>query len=86
MENRKRSVQIIVRMTEEERSLIEQKMKQIPTKNLSAFARKMLIDGYVILLDTPKIKAHTAQFQRVGVNLSQIARRVNETDKCMTPE
>ena len=54
-------------------------MKQIPTKNLSAFARKMLIDGYIILLDTPEIKAHTAQLQKIGVNLNQIARRVNET-------
>ena len=31
MENRKRNVQIIVRVTEEERALIEEKMKQIPT-------------------------------------------------------
>ena len=79
MENRKRSVQIIVRVTEEERGLIEQKMKQIPTKNLSAFARKMLIDGYIILLDTPEIKTHSAQLQKIGVNLNQIARRVDET-------
>ena len=78
MENRKRSVQIIIRVTEEEQALIEQKMNQIPTKNLSAFVRKMLIDGYIILLDAPEIKAHTAQLQKIGVNLNQIARRVNE--------
>ena len=51
MENRKRNVQIIVRVTEEERALIEKKMKQIPTINLSAYSRKMLIDGYIIVLD-----------------------------------
>ena len=34
MENRKRNVQIIIRVTEEERSLIEEKMRQIPTLNL----------------------------------------------------
>lgn len=79
MENRKRSAQIIVRVTEEERALVEEKMKQLPTKNLSAFARKMLIDGYIILLDTPEIKAHTAQLQKIGVNVNQIARRINET-------
>ena len=49
MENRKRNVQIIVRVTEEERALIEEKMKQIPTINLSAYARKILIDGYIIV-------------------------------------
>ncbi len=81
MENRKRNVQIIVRATEEERALIEEKMKQIPTINLSAYSRKMLIDGYIILLDTSKIKAHTAQLQKIGVNINQIARRINETGR-----
>lgn len=51
MENRKRNVQIIIRVTEEEWVLIEEKMQQIPTLNLSAYARKMLIDGYIITLD-----------------------------------
>ena len=50
MENRKRNVQIIIRVTEEERALIEEKMRQIPTLNLSAYARKILIDGYIICL------------------------------------
>ncbi len=81
MENRKRNVQIIVRATEEERALIEEKMKQIPTINLSAYSRKMLIDGYIILLDTSEIKAHTAQLQKIGVNINQIARRINETGR-----
>lgn len=79
MENRKRNVQVIVRMTEEERALVEEKMKQLPTKNLSAFARKMLIDGYIIILDLQEVKAHTAQLQKIGVNINQIARCVNET-------
>ena len=79
MENRKRSVQIIVRVTEDERALIEEKKKQIPTMNLSAYARKMLIDGYIILLDLQEVKAHTAQLQKIGVNVNQIARRINET-------
>lgn len=56
MENRKRNVQIIVRVTEEERALIEKKMKQIPTINLSAYSRKMLIDGYIIVLDLQEVK------------------------------
>lgn len=48
MEKRKREVQIIVRVTEQERLLIAEKMKQLPTQNLSAYARKMLIDGYIL--------------------------------------
>ena len=44
MDNRKRNVQLIIRVTEEERKFIEEKMKLMPTMNLSAYARKMLID------------------------------------------
>ena len=79
MENRKRNVQIIVRVTEDERTLIEEKMKQIPTMNLSAYSRKMLINGYIIVLDLQDVKAHTAQLQKIGGNLNQITKRINET-------
>ena len=81
MENRKRNVQIIVRVTEEERALIEEKMKQIPTINLSAYARKMLIDGYIIILDLQEVKAHIAQLQKIGVNVNQITKRINKTGR-----
>lgn len=81
MENRKRNVQIIVRVTEEERALIEKQMQQIPTLNLSAYARKMLIDGYIITLDLQEFKGHTAQLQKIGVNVNQIAKRINETGR-----
>ena len=81
MENRKRNVQIIVRVTEDERTLIEEKMKQIPTMNLSAYSRKMLIDGYIIVLDLQKVKAHTVQLQKIGGNLNQITKCINETGR-----
>ena len=81
MENRKRNVQIIVRVTEDERTLIEEKMKQIPTMNRSAYSRKMLIDGYIIVLDLQKVKAHTVQLQKIGGNLNQITKCINETGR-----
>lgn len=81
MENRKRNVQIIVRVTEDERTLIEEKMRQIPTMNLSAYSRKMLINGYIIVLDLQKVKAHTVQLQKIGGNLNQITKCINETGR-----
>ena len=73
MENRKRNVQIIIRVTEEERALVG----QIPTLNLSAYAQKMLIDGYIITLDLQEVKGHTAQLQKI---ISQILRFSWTTD------
>ena len=81
MENRKRNVQIIIRVTEEERALIEEKIRQIPTLNLSAYARKILLDGYIITLDLQEVKGHTAQLQKIGANVNQIANRINETGR-----
>lgn len=79
MTGRKRNVQIKFRVTEQERGLIEQKMAQVPTQNLAAYARKVLIDGYIIQIDHTDIKAMTAEIQKIGVNINQIAKRVNAT-------
>ena len=79
MNNRKRTIQIKFRVTEEERALIEEKMKLIPTRNMAAYLRKMAIDGYVIQVDHSDIKAMTAEIQKIGVNINQIARRANAT-------
>ncbi|WP_423219052.1 plasmid mobilization protein [Pseudoramibacter alactolyticus] len=78
MNNRKRNVQIKFRVTEEERSLIEEKMKQVPTRNMEAYLRKMAIDGYIIQVDHSDIKKMTAELQKIGVNINQIARRAKD--------
>ena len=80
MNGRKRTLQIKFRVTEEERALIEQKMKLVPTRNMEAYLRKMAIDGYIIQIDYADIKAMTAEIQKIGVNINQIAKRVNATD------
>ncbi len=79
MNGRQRTVQIKFRVTKEERALIEQKMKLIPTDNMAAYLRKIAIDGYIIKVDRSDIKAMTAEIQKIGVNVNQIARRVNAT-------
>ena len=79
MANRKRNIQMKFYVTEEEKRLIEEKMAQLHTKNFSAYARKMLIDGYIVHMDTSDIRAQTAELQKIGVNVNQIARRINST-------
>ena len=79
MDGRKRTIQIKFRVTAEERALIEQKMKLVPTQNMAAYLRKIAIDGYIIQTDHSDIKGMTAEIQKIGVNVNQIARRVNAT-------
>ena len=79
MDGRKRTVQLKFRVTEAERNLILEKMKLIPTRNMAAYLRKIAIDGYIIQIDHSDITAMTAEIQKIGVNVNQIARRVNST-------
>jgi SepF-like predicted cell division protein (DUF552 family) len=78
-QNRTRSIELIVRVTDEEKKLIYEKMSLLGTRNYSAYIRKMAIDGYIINLDLADVKEHAAQIQRIGVNINQIAKRLNET-------
>ena len=41
--------------------------------------RKMAIDGYIIQVDHTDIKVMTAEIQKIGVNVNQIAKRANAT-------
>ena len=79
MSGRKRTVQIKFYVTEEEKNLIEKKMKLIPTRNMAAYLWKIAIDGYIIQVDHADIRAMTAEIQKIGVNINQIAKRVNAT-------
>ena len=57
MANRTRNIVLRVPVTAEERAMIERKMQQMGTGCFSVYARKMLIDGYVIRLDYSDMKA-----------------------------
>ena len=79
MANRVRNIVLRVPVTAQEREMIELKMQQMGTRCFSVYALKMLIDGYVIKIDYSDIKAITAELQKIGTNINQIARRVNAT-------
>lgn len=79
MSGRTRKRQLLVCVTEEEEKMIRQKMAQIGTNNFSAYARKMLIDGYVIVPDYAVFKELAQELGKLSGSINQIARRVNET-------
>ena len=86
MTNRTRKIVLRVPVTPEERELIRQKMALLHTRNFSAYARKMLIDGYVVNIDTTDIRAQTAELQKIGDNVNQIARRLNSMGPLYTQD
>ena len=71
---RKRDVPVLFWVSAAEMDVIQQKMAQFGTKNLSAYLRKMAVDGYVVQLDLPELKELVSLLRRSSNNLNQLTR------------
>ena len=80
-EKRRRRVKLMTRVTEEEYAQIQARMALVGTGNLSAFLRKLALDGRIILLDMDEIKTLVSLLRRTSANVNQIAKRVNSTSR-----
>lgn len=56
-------------------------MELAGTKNMSAFIRKMALDGRIVLLDMAELKTLVSLMRRTSANVNQIAKRVNSTGR-----
>ena len=81
MKRRKRNIRLEFYVTQEEKDAIEARMKLYGTENLSAFLRKIAIDGYVLKLDLPELKELLTLMRYAGNNINQIAYRANSTGR-----
>ena len=66
-------------LSEKELSQIKQKMHQAGISNISAYVRKMSIDGYIVHLDVSDLKEIVRLLRICSNNLNQYARRANES-------
>ncbi len=81
MAKRKRDVPVLFWVSAEELELIHQKMRQYGTENLSAYLRKMALDGYVVKLELPELKELVSLMRRSSNNLNKLTRKVHETGR-----
>ena len=72
---------IEVRLTRDEKELIHERMKKIPTNNMSAFIRKMALNGYIVVLDLSDVKEAVRLLRINSNNLNQYAHKANATGK-----
>ena len=70
---------ILIVVTPEQRKLIERKMKEAGIINMSAYIRKMAIDGLIIRVDTSDLEELTRLVRINANNLNQYTKRANET-------
>ena len=78
---RLRKAQLRFWVTEREAELIRLKMAELGTNNLSAYLRKIAIDGLIVKLDLPELREMISLLRRSGNNINQMAKRMNETGR-----
>ena len=81
MVRRTRDIQKKIWLTPQEERTIAKKMEMIGTENFGAYARKMLIDGYIIVVDYTEQKKLAAEINKIGVNINTVCRRINSTGR-----
>ena len=75
----KRDEIIILRTTKAEKSRIYEKMLGMGIRSLSAYIRKMALDGYCLHLDLKELQRMAYLLQMCSNNLNQYAKRANES-------
>lgn len=76
---RTRNCMLTFYVSEEEKAFILRKMEAAKIKNLSAYLRKAAIDGKIEIHDYSELKNLNYNIHKIGVNINQIAKRINET-------
>ena len=68
-----------IRVSPEDKERIRFKMEEAGILNMSAYVRKMALDGICVKLDLEAVRQLIVLLQRCSNNLNQYAKRANET-------
>lgn len=68
-----------IRISAKDKQLIRQKMSEAGITNMSAYVRKMAIDGYIVSLDLSDVKELVRLLRYCSNNLNQYAKKANES-------
>jgi hypothetical protein len=64
-------------VSQEEYDTIQQRMEEVGTTNLSAYIRKMALNGHVLHVDLSPVRELVSLQRRCSNNLNQVARHAN---------
>jgi len=82
----KRDEIIILRITKAEKNRIYEKMLGMGIRSLSAYIRKMALDGYCLHLDLKELQLMAYLLQMCSNNLNQYAKAANENGRVYTAD
>ncbi len=72
---------IYVKFKPEEVEILHDRMKEAGVQNMSAYIRKMALNGYVIFPEWPDLNRVISLHSKISNNLNQYAKKANETGK-----
>lgn len=75
--NRKRKNRIDVFLSDDEKDLLNERLKSMSIKNKSEYIRKLILNGYIINIDLSIINKFISTVSRVANNINQITRKLN---------
>jgi len=75
-----RTEELKIRISPEDKERIKLKMEDAGILTMSAYVRKMALDGICIRLDLKDVRQLTVMLRRCSDNLNQYAKRANETE------
>ena len=79
MEKRKRDNQIILRLNDDEKYILDVKCKNAEYKNRNDYLRHLILYGYTYFVDYSELHDYNINLSRIGKSLNQIAARINST-------
>ncbi len=74
---RRRGVPLYVWVSQDEYDAIRQRMEKAGTQNMSAYIRKMALNGYVLNVDLAPVRELVSLQRRCANNLNQVAIHAN---------
>ncbi|HDV0868093.1 TPA: plasmid mobilization relaxosome protein MobC [Enterococcus faecalis] len=91
--NRKRNIPKFFRVNELENQIIEKRMQEASLTNFGDFVRKSCLDKKIYTVDFSSLKEIMStiaqanlEINRIGNNLNQIAKQLNESEQNKTKE
>ena len=79
MANRDRKHELKVFLSDEEERILEAKIKASNMPNKATAIRQLIVYGFLYEVDYKELQNISTQLARIGNNINQIAKRVNET-------
>lgn len=79
MEKRKRNNQIILRLNDDEKYILDVKCGNAGYKNRNDYLRHLIWYGYTYLVDYSELHDYNINLSRINKSLNQIAARINAT-------